>query len=237
MKQCLFTIVFALLVLLNSAHAQKDSTHTEWFPYAASGILVATGTSFHTIPALKQINLDIQNSVQDWRTEVFDGKPFHIDNIIQWLPIPTMYLLSACGVRSKEDYIGMTFTAAGTYATMGTIVLTTKYLVDIQRPDGSAWNTFPSGHTATAFAGAEMLRLQYKDATPWIGIAGYALAAGTSFLRIYNNRHWTADVLAGAGIGILSAQLANWLAPKVRDFFMPRKPNYTYYIRPILYED
>ena len=32
-------------------------------------------------------------------------------------------------------------------------------------------------------------------------------------MRMYNNRHWASDVLAGAGVGILSASLTYWLAP------------------------
>ena len=46
-------------------------------------------------------------------------------------------------------------------------------------------------------------------------MAGYAVAAGTGFFRMYNNRHWLTDVLAGAGIGILSVQAAYWLYPAI----------------------
>ena len=35
-------------------------------------------------------------------------------------------------------------------------------------------------------------------------------------LRIYNNRHWLNDVLAGAGIGILSARIGYWMLPVSR---------------------
>jgi len=37
---------------------------------------------------------------------------------------------------------------------------------------------------------------------------GYAVAAATGILRLYNNKHWFSDVVAGALIGILSARLA-----------------------------
>ncbi len=71
--------------------------------------------------------------------------------------------------------------------------------------------------------GAELLRREYWDVSPWIGVAGYTVAAGTGFFRMYNNRHWLTDVLAGAGVGILSVEAAYWLYPVItRTFFRKR---------------
>ncbi|MCX6225677.1 MAG: phosphatase PAP2 family protein [Bacteroidia bacterium] len=50
-------------------------------------------------------------------------------------------------------------------------------------------------------------------------MAGYTVAAGTGFMRMYNNRHWLTDVAAGAGIGILSTKLAYWVFPKIKKLF------------------
>ena len=99
--------------------------------------------------------------------------------------------------------------------------VTIKLLIDAQHD-----YSFPSGHTATAFMGAEFLRKEYWDVSPWIGVAGYAVAAGTGFFRMYNNRHWLTDVLTGAGIGILSTQAAYWLYPTItKTFFRKRYKN------------
>ena len=56
---------------------------------------------------------------------------------------------------------------------------------------------------------------EYRDVSPWIGYAGYAIAAITGYLRIYNDRHYLNDVVAGACIGVLSTKLAYWLYPKI----------------------
>lgn len=99
---------------------------------------------------------------------------------------------------------------------MGVSIYSIKNLTKVERPDGSAKNSFPSGHTATAFMGAEFLWQEYKEISPWYGIAGYLVASGTGAFRIYNNRHWLTDVVAGAGIGMLSAKAAYWINPIMR---------------------
>lgn len=72
---------------------------------------------------------------------------------------------------------------------------------------------FRLGIQRTAFVGAELLWQEYKDQSIWYGVAGYAVATGTGFFRMYNNKHWLSDVAMGAGIGILSTKIAYWLLP------------------------
>jgi membrane-associated phospholipid phosphatase len=93
-----------------------------------------------------------------------------------------------------------------------------------KRPDGSDDLSFPSGHTAEAFAGAEFMRMEYKDVSPLYGLAGYAMATATGMLRMYNDKHWMSDVVAGAGVGIASTRLAYWLYPKVKKLLFKDKP-------------
>lgn len=50
---------------------------------------------------------------------------------------------------------------------------------------------------------------------PVIAYAGYAVATATAYLRIYNDRHWINDVIAGACIGILSTKLSYKLYPLI----------------------
>ncbi|MBQ1177891.1 MAG: phosphatase PAP2 family protein, partial [Bacteroidaceae bacterium] len=75
---------------------------------------------------------------------------------------------------------------------------------------------FPSGHTATTFMGAELVRIEYGDEHPWLAAGAYTLATAVGVLRVYNDRHWFTDVFAGAGVGILSARIGYWLLPYTR---------------------
>lgn len=55
--------------------------------------------------------------------------------------------------------------------------------------------SFPSGHTANAFAGATILSIEYKDKYPWVPYVAYGMASGVGVMRIANNRHYISDVL------------------------------------------
>lgn len=85
---------------------------------------------------------------------------------------------------------------ATTYASIVTTVL--KYTVQEERPGDGARNSFPSGHTTTAFAFASYVGAEHGWA--W-GIPAYLMAAGVGFSRINDNAHWMNDVVAGAAIG------------------------------------
>jgi hypothetical protein len=91
---------------------------------------------------------------------------------------------------------------------MGGLVNSIKYSTGVIRPDGTSWNSFPSGHTATAFMNATFLHKEYAHVNPLYSILGYSMSSYTGISRSLNNRHWLSDILAGAGIGILSAELS-----------------------------
>jgi len=101
---------------------------------------------------------------------------------------------------------GMTRTAAQmTQAILlsGLFVTPTKIAIGRQRPDGSNQHSYPSGHTATAFAVAGVLRHEYGVAG---AIPGYAFAALMGVARIEGRKHYLSDVIAGAAIGAMAAR-------------------------------
>lgn len=65
-------------------------------------------------------------------------------------------------------------------------------------------NSFPSGHTTMAFALATIF--SHKVDENYAYPIFYAMAASTGFARIYLDKHWLSDVLAGAFIGTVSAK-------------------------------
>jgi len=147
-----------------------------------------------------------------------------IDNYLQYTPGLAVYALNAVGIKGKNNFRDRTMIYLMSNLMMGMTVQSIKNITKVQRPEGFGKNAFPSGHTATAFAGAEFLRQEYKEVSPWYGIAGYAVASTTGILRMYNNMHWFRDVVAGAGFGILSTKAAYWLEPIIaKKLFHKRK--------------
>jgi membrane-associated phospholipid phosphatase len=151
----------------------------------------------------------------------------HIDNYLQYSPAAGFYALKAMGLPSQHGWGEASMIYLTSNLILGVSVYSLKHLTHEWRPDHSDQLSFPSGHTATAFAGAEFLREEYKDLSPWIGVAGYAMATATAFMRMYNNDHWLGDVVAGAGIGIASTRVAYWLYPRIERKFTKGKALHT----------
>lgn len=155
-----------------------------------------------------------RESVQDVLSNKGRDKT-EIDNYMQYSPMLAVYGLNMLGVKGKHGYWDRTGILVLSYATMGILVNGMKRAFKEKRPDTNARNSFPSGHTATVFMGAEFMRQEYKDMSPWIAYSGYAVAVATGYLRIYNDRHYFNDVVAGACIGYASTRFAYWLYPRI----------------------
>ena len=71
-----------------------------------------------------------------------------------------------------------------------------------------SFKSFPSGHTAAAFAIASAMTAEATDKRPKIrrlvAITTYTAAGFTGLSRMYNNKHWASDVMAGAAFGTLT---------------------------------
>lgn len=68
------------------------------------------------------------------------------------------------------------------------------------------YNSFPSGHTSTAFSIATIFAKQYSN-KKWVPAVSYGLASMVGVTRVIENRHWASDVLAGAALGYLCGNL------------------------------
>ncbi len=149
-----------------------------------------------------------QNTKDNKHTLLTDFKT-GIDDYSQFFgPVMTTGLKIA-GVEGRSDWGRYLASTAMSYAIMAGFVNGIKYTAKEMRPDGSTANSWPSGHTATAFVGATILHKEYgMTRSPWYSVAGYGVATATGVMRVLNNRHWISDVLSGAGIGIMSTELA-----------------------------
>ncbi|GAO41053.1 hypothetical protein FPE01S_01_00650 [Flavihumibacter petaseus NBRC 106054] len=183
--------------------------------FIAPGILIAYGVTSTKSDGLHQVNEKIKEEV--W-TENPHSKT-SIDNYLVFAPAVAVYVLNAAGVKGKHNFKDRTIIYGMANLISAGVFCGVKSFSNEMRPDGSNNFSFPSGHTATAFVSAEFLRQEYKDVSPWYGVAGYAAATATGYLRMYNNKHWLGDVAAGAGVGILSTRLAYWLYPTIKRTF------------------
>ena len=136
-----------------------------------------------------------------------------IDDYTQMAGLVAATGLKLAGVEGRSDWGRYLASTAMSYLIMGGLVNSIKYTSKEMRPDGSSANAWPSGHTATAFMGATILHKEYGTTrSPWYSVAGYGVATATGVMRVLNNRHWVSDVLSGAGIGIMSTELAYGLS-------------------------
>ena len=166
---------------------------------------------------------DVNYAVRDWSQSLSGGREFPLDNYLQFASY-LGYVAAIPFADSEHSWHEKTLVAGTSFTVMMALVYSTKWITGVSRPNSTNHMSFPSGHTAMAFAGAEIVRQEYG---PWWGLAAYSAAAATGFLRIYNNWHWFTDVVAGAGVGILSGMIAYWLLPWERDVFKLEKANVT----------
>lgn len=133
-------------------------------------------------------------------------KRISVDNYLEWGMLGWVFVCDLMG-KEKHKWTDQLCIIALAEGMSGLMVYGLKHWVDETRPDGTPYS-FPSGHTANAFLGAHVAFKEFKDSSPVLAYSGYAIAAFVACSRVYNNRHWVADVLAGAGFGILSVELS-----------------------------
>lgn len=196
--------------LLTSAVAQTDTTalriHSmQPIPLVSGAVLGGAGTLLTFQPEVNRLAVNLHNDV------VAANLPrVYADDYVQYLPALAPVALNLCGLHSRHPLGRVMMLEGGSYLLGAGWLNALKYGIGVVRPDNSRFNSFPSGHTFVAFTGAELIRREYGEEYPWVAVAGYAVAIAVGAMRIYNDRHWLGDVLAGAGLGIMSVTLVYW---------------------------
>ncbi|MBL3655959.1 phosphatase PAP2 family protein [Fulvivirga sediminis] len=168
-----------------------------------SAVLVGAG-----FLALTNNNFLSSVHIAEERNENMPNFRVHVDDYLQYAPAAVVYGLNLAGVKGKNNFGDRTAILLKSELIMMAIVFPSKELTHHQRPDGSNHQSFPSGHTAQAFAAATFLHKEYGHLSPLYSIVAYASATAVGALRVMNNKHYTSDVLVGAGVGILATNLA-----------------------------
>ncbi|WP_231425948.1 MULTISPECIES: phosphatase PAP2 family protein [Pedobacter] len=177
--------------------------------------VVLIGYGFATVydhGALQQLDFSTRAELQEDHPRF----AYHVDDYAQFAPMVAVYALNLTGIKGRHNLFDASMLYFTSAAIMGISTHFVKQGVHRLRPDGSGYNSFPSGHTASAFAAAEFLYQEFKYKSPWIGYAGYFVATATGTLRMYNNKHWFSDVVAGAGFGIASTKLGYLVYPQIK---------------------
>lgn len=188
--------------------AKKWMQSTLYRTVAAPTLLVAGGLlTFHDNRVFDKYDVqrERQKLIPDFRTRA--------DDYLAVAPIAVVYGLDILGVKAQHNFVNRSLRLLTAEVLSQAVVIPMKKLTHIMRPDGSDFRSFPSGHTTLAFVSATFVHKELGGVSPWYSIGAYATATAVGALRIMNNKHWFSDVLVGAGIGILSTNVAYLIFP------------------------
>jgi len=230
MKSKLLTLTFSLLVFLGNAQINdsissiKKKDKLSYKQFITPVALITAGTLLLNTA----LNDDLQSN-----TNKFFGEAFHTasDNYLPFIPVAQIYLGKSFGFKPRNDFQHQTINIIVANAIGASVFTTLKYTVKEERPDQSDDLSFPSGHTSIAFTNAALLYYEYKDSNVWYASSGFLFATATGILRIANNRHYTSDVLTGAGIGLASGLIVSYWNP-FKSVTFGKKKKTTAYVYP-----
>jgi hypothetical protein len=178
--------------------------------FVLPALFIAYGTAarFNQLP-VRRWDHDVEREIRRYVNRQYD-----IDDYFQYgMPVLAYGLDFIPGIDSRHNLRDRTFIMATSLVFMQSTVSILKSATSVARPGNGDHNSFPSGHTAITMLSAHVLYREYRDVTPWIGVCGYLMATTTGVFRILNGAHWQSDVVAGAGIGLLSAEIGYMMLP------------------------
>ena len=204
-----------VLALLSFCNAKGQTTTSSVSDSTKTGTLLKKSIMPITLIGLGVIvnNSSFEKELQtNLRNKVGNNYELRIDDYLQYAPIVEMYTADLLGVKAKNHWFDQTKYLLISNLISATITHSLKIITNKERPNGAP-QSFPSGHTTLAFTNAGVLYNEFKNTSPVLAYSGYAFAATTGSFRMINNKHWLSDVLTGAGIGIISAELVYYFEP------------------------
>ena len=202
----LFVCLFANAQVIDTIAIVKTEDPLSYKQFIIPATLFTGGFVLLKTQSNKNIQTDIRKMF---------GTDFHTryDDNLQFVSILQIYAGRALGFKPKNNFKRQTINILTANAIAIGVTQIMKHTVKEERPDATDNYSFPSGHTAIAFTNASLLFYEYKDSNIWYASSGFLFATATGALRIANNKHYTSDVLAGAGIGLAMGTIVSYWNP------------------------
>ena len=225
--------MFSFLASANSQNQEIDTSKLSRVPHQNVSPIILPGAmiSYGVASLMSDYIREVDNKVQN---RFMGAQSNKIDDYLIYAPLAIDISLTAGGFKSKHNIRDKAVIYALSTALNAVFVYPVKSFTSRLRPDMSDTHSFPSGHTSNAFVSAEFFWQEYKHRSKWLASAGYLMAGTTGYYRLKNNKHWLSDVIAGAGIGILSTKLIYAIYPRISDKFFNKNPKFV--IIPVNFE-
>lgn len=204
-----WSVFFLSFLLSVTAPAQSDSTLV---PLKLKHTIAPVTLTLAGFAVQGKISRQLQNQV----VKRYPGFHTNAEDFLWAAPSALAFGLSASGVKGKHSLKEQVLLFVISSALSAGAAQTLKWISRYPRPDLDGNDAFPSGHTALAFTNAGFLHEEYGHRSIWYSVGGFGNAAAVGGLRMLNNRHWLADVLVGAGIGVGASKAVYLAYPYVK---------------------
>jgi membrane-associated phospholipid phosphatase len=192
-----------------SSYSQQKDTK----PYLKPSGLIVPGALL-IYGGLKPVINDIPKLDDRIWAHMQDHYPdFHTnaEDYLMWVPSASVYAMDAFHVKTQHTFKEHLILDVGSVLVTGALGFGMRKISEHITVYNTHDTRFPSGHTSNAFRGAELVHQELKYSHPVLSYSGYVVATGVGLLRIYNKEHLLSEVIAGAGLGILSTKLTYWI--------------------------
>lgn len=158
----------------------------------------------------------LDNRIMAHVREKFPYQAFNAADYLMWTPSATVYVMDAFKVKTAHNFKQHLILDASSIAITGAVGFGMRIISRHIKSFNTDNTDFPSGHTANAFRGAEILHQELKQNHNLLSYSGYVAATAVGVFRIYGKEHYFSQVVAGAGLGILSTKVTYWVFEKIK---------------------
>lgn len=175
----------------------------KWPGFITPGLLIGYGSLKVAVDKINNIDITTRNSIYKYYPNFKTGS----DNYLMWVPSASLYVMDAAKIKVRHSFKEHVLIDVGSILITGGTGAFFRAITKNSSINGEKYIQFPSGHTANAFRGAEIVHQELKQTNRLLSYSGYLIASGVGLLRLYNKDHLVTEVIGGAGLGIISTKL------------------------------